>query len=113
MLEIITLHVAQEMKRLRIVSLSMELDKRMKNKGYIHWLLSTLVLMAVAQILLLSINVPSMERKVYIELRSHFQNDFYKQNLATTVNKSIGNARYHGEVEHLLLRHTPQSCLRI
>ena len=36
-------------------------------------------------------------RKVYIELRSHFQNDSYKQNLATTDNKGIGDARYHGE----------------
>ena len=36
-------------------------------------------------------------RKVYIELRSHFQNDSYKQNVATAVNKSIGYARYHGE----------------
>ena len=38
-------------------------DKSMINKGYIHWLSSTLVLMAVAQIFLLSINVPRMEEK--------------------------------------------------
>ena len=36
-------------------------------------------------------------RKVYIELRSYFQNNSYKQNLAKTANKSIGEARYHGE----------------
>ena len=35
-------------------------------------------------------------RKVYIELRSHFHNDYYKKLLATTANKSIGYAMYHG-----------------
>ena len=35
--------------------------------------------------------------KVYIELRSHFYNDTYKQNLATTSNISIVDARCHGE----------------
>ena len=72
----------------------MELDTSMINKGYIGWLLITLVLMAVSQIFLLNINFPRMED---IELRSQFQNDSYKQNLTTTSNKSIGYARYHGE----------------
>ena len=36
-------------------------------------------------------------RKVYIELHSDFHINSYKKNLATTANKSIGDARYHGE----------------
>ena len=36
-------------------------------------------------------------KKIYIELRSHFHNDSYKQNLATTANKATGEAMYHGE----------------
>ena len=51
------------MKILIIISLSIELDTSMIQKVYIHWLLSTLVLVAVAQILLLIINVPRMEGK--------------------------------------------------
>ena len=63
MLDIITLHGAQEMKTSRIVYLSMALDTSMILKEYIHWLSSTLVLMAVAQIFSLSIYVPNMEGK--------------------------------------------------
>ena len=39
----------------------MSLDTSMIKKGYINWMSSTLVLMAVAQIFLLRINVPRME----------------------------------------------------
>ena len=63
MLEIITVYGYQEMKRLRTVSLSMELDTSMIKKGCIHFLSSTLVLVDVAQIFLLSINFPRMEEK--------------------------------------------------
>ena len=42
-------------------------------------------------------------RKVYIELRSHFQNDSYKQNVTTTSNKSIGYASCCGERRTLTL----------
>ena len=39
-----------------------------------------------------------------IEIRSHFQNDSYKQNLATTANKAIGEGRYHYESRTFTLK---------
>ena len=36
-------------------------------------------------------------RRRYMELKSHFHNEAYKQNLLTAANKSLSEVKYYGE----------------
>ena len=42
-------------------------------------------------------------RQCYQELKSHFHNEAYKQNLATTANKSLSEVKYYGERRNFTL----------
>ena len=42
-------------------------------------------------------------RRCYLELKSHFHNDTYKQNLATLANKSLSELKYYGERRNFTL----------
>ena len=43
------------------------------------------------------------ERRCYLELKSHFHNEAYKQNLATLANKSLRDLKYYGERRNFTL----------
>ena len=42
-------------------------------------------------------------RRCYLELKSHFHNQAYKQNLATTANKSLAELKYYGDRRNFTL----------
>ena len=42
-------------------------------------------------------------RRCYMELKSHFHNEAYKQNLATATNKSLGEVKYYSEQRNFSL----------
>ena len=42
-------------------------------------------------------------RRCYMELKSHFHNEAYKQNLATAANKSLSEVKYYGERKNFSL----------
>ena len=42
-------------------------------------------------------------RRCYMELKSHFHNEAYKQNLATVANKSLSEVKYYGEIRNFSL----------
>ena len=42
-------------------------------------------------------------RRCYLELKSHFHNQAYKQNLATTANKSLADLKYYGDRRNFTL----------
>ena len=42
-------------------------------------------------------------RRYYLELKSHFHNEVYKQNLATLANKSLSDLEYYGKRRNFTL----------